>query len=241
MTDFNQTRGFFLREGREKSARASEVCCCFCTRRGWAGSQINYCWSSGFGEGTVCPMWEARMDGDLDADKGAVEIEICQSSQPLLATERSILAHLSPLSRMPLDQIRWLVEEGGRFQQSVTVHLFLRLSAEVLCGWPTTQWVWMNQTDEEGHHIPPGWLEGRNAVSFSFLASIIYCLLLFVLHGVSLSVPMWNKKTLLTWARDSDPELALFLLPPDRGWKRKTNTLLYSNITYSRIWFYMIL
>ena len=54
------------------------------------------------------------MDGDLDADKGAVENEICQSSQPLLATERSILAHLSLLSRMPLDQIRWLVEEGGR-------------------------------------------------------------------------------------------------------------------------------
>ena len=38
------------------------------------------------------------------------------SFQPLLATERSILAHLSLLSRMPLDQIRWLVEEGGRVQ-----------------------------------------------------------------------------------------------------------------------------
>lgn len=56
------------------------------------------------------------MDGDLGADKGAVENETCQSSQPLLATERSSLAHLSLLSRMPLDQIRWLVEEGGRVQ-----------------------------------------------------------------------------------------------------------------------------
>lgn len=182
MTDFNQTRGFSLREGREKSARASEVCCCFCTRRGWAGSQINYCWSSGFGEGTVCPVWEAGMDGDLDADKGAVETEICQSSQPLLATERSILAHLSPLSRMPLDQIRWLVEEGGRFQQSVTVHLFLQ---SVCWGpvWVTHDTVGVNeptvckQTDEEGHHIPPGWLEGRNAESNVLRLPRIYNLL----------------------------------------------------------------
>ena len=66
------------------------------------------------------------MDGDLDADKGAVENETCQSSQPLLATERSSLAHLSLLSRMPLDQIRWLVEEGGRVQYSVTIHLLLQ-------------------------------------------------------------------------------------------------------------------
>lgn len=56
---FNQRRGDSWREGREKSGRPSGLCWCFCLRRVRAGSQINYCPSSGFGEGSVCLVWEA--------------------------------------------------------------------------------------------------------------------------------------------------------------------------------------
>ena len=168
MTDFNQTRGFSLKEGRETSERASELYCCFCPRRGRARSQINYCWSSGFGEGIVCLVWDGGTDGDLDADKGSAEAGTCESSRPLLATERSIIPHLSPLSRMPLDQIRWPEGEGGRVQQSAAAHLLLQSA----CWGPVQvtqdtvgvkEQTVCEQTDEEGPLIPPGWLEGRNA------------------------------------------------------------------------------
>lgn len=59
---------------------------------------------------------------------------------------------------MPLDQIRWPEEEGGRVQQSAAIHLL-----QSVCGGPvqvTHDTVGVNeqtlckQTDEEGHLIP---------------------------------------------------------------------------------------
>lgn len=87
---------------------------------------------------------------------------------PLLATQRRIILHLSPLSRMTVDQVRWPEEEGGRVQQSAATHLLF----SSVCRGPvqvTHDTVGVNeqtvckQTDEKGHLIPTGYLEGRNA------------------------------------------------------------------------------
>lgn len=76
--------------------------------------------------GRDCLLGVGGTGGDLDADKGSAETGTCGSSQPLLATQRRIILHLSPLSRMPLDQVRWPEEEGGRVQQSAATHLLLQ-------------------------------------------------------------------------------------------------------------------
>lgn len=71
---------------------------------------------------------------------------------------------------MPLDQIRWPEEGGGgdRVQQAAATHLLL----QSVCSGPvqvTHDTVGVNEqtvcrrTDEDGHLLPTGLLEGRNA------------------------------------------------------------------------------
>lgn len=85
-------------------------------------------------------------------------------------------------------------EAGFSSQRPLT---FYSLSAEVLGRWPTTQWVWMNKRSA-GRQMKKGisshWFIRRqicwNMMPFSFPASIIYCILLFVLLRVFLSEPL---------------------------------------------------
>lgn len=248
MTDFNQTRGFSLRESREKSERTSELCCCFCTRRVRAGSQTNYCWSSFWIWGRDCLLGVGGTEGDLDANKGSAQTQTCGSLRPLLATDRRVIPHLSQLSRMLLDQIRWLGGGQGSAVSGHSLTCFYSLSAEVPSRWPTAQWVQMSERAVSRHMKKspshPYTLIRRqkcwSIMSFNFLASIIYYLLLFVLLGVFLSVLMWNEKTLLTWTRDLDLGWVCFSCFLTEEGKEK-NPLLYNSTVDPRISFSMIL
>lgn len=98
-----------MREGREKSARASEVLL-LCTRRmGQSKSIIADLLDLGKGLSAQCgrPGWMET----LMPTKEAGRMRSASVHSPSCYREEHP-AHLSA-SRMPLDQTRWLVEERG--------------------------------------------------------------------------------------------------------------------------------
>jgi hypothetical protein len=74
--------------------------------------------------GRQLSAWCGR-EGALDAHRGYAETRTCRFSLPLLATQRRPILHPSPLSRMPLDQVKWPQGGGSRGSAVSATHLVL--------------------------------------------------------------------------------------------------------------------